>query len=130
MKEIKRGYVKWTDEDGTYHKELLTDHPELLAKATDRQKIAAEEARRLNDDAEKQMNIDAASVVEDASKTLVALKAAPVDVLTTGDLVAITDDKGQEKIVPATDHISSVSLDTPVEVKQQTQPSKTDTTGA
>lgn len=49
-REIKRGYVKWTDSDGNFHKELLVNHPDLLKDASDAQKRAAEEASMLTDE--------------------------------------------------------------------------------
>lgn len=101
--EIKRGYVKWEDADGL-HKELLSDYPEMLAKASAEQKISAEEARRLNEDGEKQT---AKNEGQDFAKlTLEALVKAPADVLTTGDLIAVDDGKGGEKIVPADDVVA------------------------
>lgn len=45
--DIKRGYVKWTDENGVFHKEPLYLHPDLLATATDEQKRDAEAVRVL-----------------------------------------------------------------------------------
>lgn len=47
-KEVKRGYVKWTDEDGVFHKEPLYDHPELLAKASDNEKEYARQLKEMN----------------------------------------------------------------------------------
>lgn len=99
--EIKRGYVKWTDEDGVFHKEPLADHPELLEKANTFQKIAAEEVRRLNEDAEKKEEDFEAWAKKNAEETLEALESAPEHVLTTGDLTVADDGNGDEIIVPA-----------------------------
>lgn len=46
--EIKRGYVKWTDSEGVFHKELLKSHPDLYEEATEEQKLAADEAAELS----------------------------------------------------------------------------------
>lgn len=51
-KVISRGYVKWTDKDGVFHKEMLVDHPDMLAKATDEQKLDAEIVEQSHKDAE------------------------------------------------------------------------------
>ena len=85
-KEVKRGYVKWEDENGVLHKELLSDHPELLKAASPREQLAAEEAKRMNAAGEK----TATETEEEGNKfyldTLADLKAAPADVLTAADL--------------------------------------------
>lgn len=99
MKEIKRGYVKWTDENGVFHKEPLADHPELLAKASPKEQIAAEEVVRLNAAAEAQIAETEGDVEEDQLETLEALKTAPEHVLTTGQLTTEVVD-GEEIIVP------------------------------
>lgn len=52
-KVIQRGYVKWIDKEGVFHKEPLFKHPEMLAKATDEQKVAAEEVKVSIEQAEK-----------------------------------------------------------------------------
>ena len=111
--DIKRGYVKWTDKDGVFHKELLSDHAAELAKASPEQQLAAEEARRLADDGEKQTKIDEAVGADTVKETLTALKAAPADVLTSSDLVAVDDGKGGEKIVPNTERVTSNTLNDP-----------------
>jgi hypothetical protein len=98
--EIKRGYVKWTDENGVFHKEPLADHPELLDKASPAQQIAAEEVRRLNAHAEEVLAERKADAADEQWDTLEALQDAPETVLTTGDLVAVSVD-GEEMIVPA-----------------------------
>jgi hypothetical protein len=85
-KVIKRGYVKWTDSDGVFHKEPLSDHPELLADATDEQKLQAEEVRRLNEAGADAMAVAEETGSSEAADTLVALKAAPPSVLTAAQL--------------------------------------------
>lgn len=90
-KVISRGYVKWTDEDGVFHKEPLYDHPEMLAKATPAEQLAAEEARRLNAAAEEYYSGVEDTAEQDARDTLEALKEAPEDVRTSGELVAELD---------------------------------------
>ena len=52
-KVLVRGYAKWTDENGVFHKELATEHPELLAKATEEEKTSAQEALEYHEQAEK-----------------------------------------------------------------------------
>lgn len=99
MKEIKRGYVKWTDENGVFHKEPLADHPELLAKASPKEQIAAEEVVRLNAAAEAQIAETEGDIEEDQLETLEALKTAPEHILTTGQLTTEVVD-GEEIIVP------------------------------
>lgn len=99
-KEIRRGYVKWTDEDGVFHKEPLHEHPELLAQASAAEQIAAEEARRLNEAAEEYLESRDDHVEEDQLNTLEALQEAPDDVLTASELVAVADEDGNEIIVP------------------------------
>lgn len=85
-KTVKRGYVRWEDENG-FHKEPLADHPELLASASPKEQLRAEEARRLNAAAEEYLE-EAAESEEDAAKeALVELKKAPEDVLTADQLV-------------------------------------------
>lgn len=79
-KVLKRGYVKWTDETG-FHKEPAYLHPELLADASVKEQIAAEEARRLNEEAELALLVDS-----DDELLLEELKAAPSDVLTVAQL--------------------------------------------
>lgn len=86
-KVIKRGYVKWTDEDGVFHKEPLSDHPDMLKDASPQDQLAAEEVRRMNAAAEEM----AEKPVEDNTKeVLEELKAAPDDVLTAA---ALTEDE-------------------------------------
>lgn len=46
-KELKRGYVKWEDENG-FHKEPAYLHPDMLENASDVEKIDAENVRVLN----------------------------------------------------------------------------------
>lgn len=52
-KVLVRGYVKWTDENGVFHKELASEHPELLDKATEAEKLSAQEALEYHEQAEK-----------------------------------------------------------------------------
>lgn len=107
--EIRRGYVKWTDEDGVFHKEPLHEHPELLAKASAAEQIAAEEVRRLNEAAEEYLEKREDTVEEDQWETLGALQEAPDYVLTTNQLT--TDADGE--IVPVPEEpITSTDLDT------------------
>ena len=80
-KEIKRGYVKWEDENGVLHKELLSDHPELLKTASPREQLAAEEAKRMAA-VEKPQEEDNELYLD----TLEDLKAAPADILTGAEL--------------------------------------------
>lgn len=85
-REIKRGYVKWTDENGVFHKELLSDHPELLKEASPKQQLAAEEAKRQADQAEK-ITVESESTQEELLlETLHDLKAAPADVTSAAEL--------------------------------------------
>lgn len=102
MKEIKRGYVKWEDENG-FHKEPLADHPELLASASVREQLHAEEARRLNAAAEDYLDAADEDAEDLQQDTLEALKEAPEDVLTAGQLVAADDGHGETIIVPASE---------------------------
>lgn len=95
-KVVKRGYVKWTDENGVFHKEPLADHADMLAQASDLEKLRAEEVRRLNDaadvneaDRDKQAN-------EEAREALQALKAAPEEVLTVSQL---DESEQQEEVI-------------------------------
>ena len=85
-KQIKRGYVKWTDENGVFHKEPLADHPELLADASPRDQLQAEEVRRLNAAAEEFTTEREESAEDQTREALQDLKAAPADVLTAADL--------------------------------------------
>lgn len=110
-KEIKRGYVKWTDDDGVFHKEPLADHPELLAKASPREQIAAEEVVRLNEAAAKQIAETEAEAEGDEVETLEALKSAPDHILTTGQLTVAEVD-GEEIIVPV-DEVEPLVLSAP-----------------
>ncbi len=87
-KEVNRGYVKWTDEDGVFHKEPLADHPELLVKASPREQLAAEEAKRMNAAGEKEMQKTKEEGDELFLDTLADLKAAPEEVLTGTQLVS------------------------------------------
>lgn len=100
-KEIKRGYVKWTDSDGNFHKEPLADHPELLADASLKEQIQAEEAKRLNAAGEEAIQDDEHEAEKDQVETLAALKKAPDDVLTTGDLAVVDHGDGVGRIEPA-----------------------------
>jgi len=86
-KVVKRGYVKWTDEDGVFHKEPLADHPEMLTKAEPVEQLRAEEARRLNASAEEQVEEAKETRDEDFKETLAALKKAPDEVHTAAELV-------------------------------------------
>lgn len=45
--EIKRGYVKWTDKEGVFHKEPLWKHKDLLAEASPEQYAIAMEVKAL-----------------------------------------------------------------------------------
>lgn len=96
-KEVKRGYVKWTDEDGVYHKEPLVDHPELLKAASPKEQLAAEEVRRLNEAAEESEKPD-----EDAEilETLDELKKAPDEVLVAADLDETESEPSNEPLDP------------------------------
>lgn len=85
-KIVKRGYVKWTDEDGVFHKEPLADHPELLAKASPTEQLRAEEVRRLNAAADEAVEEKKSDADADTKETLEALKSAPEEVLTAGQL--------------------------------------------
>lgn len=86
-KEVKRGYVKWTDDDGVFHKEPLINHPELLAKASPAEQLAAEEVRRLNASAEEDVEEDKEEANENIEEVLEDLKKAPEDVLTASQLI-------------------------------------------
>jgi hypothetical protein len=102
-KEIKRGYVKWEDENG-FHKELLTDHPELLAKATPIQQLAAEEAKRSEAaavESAKEDEKDAEATVED---TLEALRSAPPEVITATQLAEEVPESGSEETDESEEH--------------------------
>ena len=85
-KVIKRGYVKWTDDDGVFHKEPLSDHAELLQGSSPKDQLYAEEARRLNAAAEKQTEETEKENQDTTKDTVDALKAAPHDVLTAAQL--------------------------------------------
>ena len=85
-KVIRRGYVKWTDDDGVFHKEPLADHPELLTSATPEQQLEAEEVRRLNAAGEEALRAQDDAHIDDIAETLIALKAAPEEVLTAAEL--------------------------------------------
>lgn len=101
VKEISRGYVKWTDENG-FHKEPLYDHPDLLASASPEDQLAAEEARRLNQAAEQTLEARDADAEVETTEVLEALKAAPDDVLTAAQLVeADVDGDGKTEFVEA-----------------------------
>ena len=106
--EIKRGYVKWTSEDGVFHKEPLANHPELLASATPRQQLQAEEARRLNEAASEAEESREETADSDAEDTLEALREAPEDVLTATELVSALD---EAETVPASAAQEEVSGD-------------------
>jgi hypothetical protein len=90
-KIVNRGYVRWTDDDGVFHKEPLYDHPDLLAKASPAEQLAAEEARRLNASAQEYYDSQEDNAEKDAVDTLKALKAAPEEILTSAELVADQD---------------------------------------
>jgi hypothetical protein len=100
-KVIKRGYVKWTDADGVFHKEPLADHPELLASATDSQKLQAEEVRRLNEAGADAQAAASEENTQDTADALAALKAAPPSVLTASQLDEVI-------VAPAQDAVSVV----------------------
>lgn len=91
-KVVSRGYVKWTDEDGVFHKEPLYKHEDMLAKASPAEKLAAEEVRRLNAAAEEFYADRDEDVNEDLLDTLDALKEAPEDIHTAAELVAELDE--------------------------------------
>jgi hypothetical protein len=78
-KVIVRGYVKWTDKDGVFHKEMLADHPDMLAKATEEQKAQAEEVVALHKSAEKFLALQE----EPAEET--EIKSAAEETVTTKD---------------------------------------------
>lgn len=90
-KEIKRGYVKWTDEDGVFHKEPLVDHPELFDDANPEQQLVAEEVRRLNAAAV----VDQEEMKEEEEQwtldKLHALQGAPKEILTADQLEEIPE---------------------------------------
>lgn len=99
-KEISRGYVKWYDDDGTFHKEPLADHPDMLADATPAQQLDAEEAKRLNAAGEEALKVDDKQQEEEIKTALEELKAAPKDILTADQLDAEplkTDNAGEIK---------------------------------
>jgi len=96
VKEVKRGYVKWTDENGVFHKEPLVDHPELLAKASPEEQLAAEEARRLNAAAEEFLADREEDGEEAIVEALADLKAAPEEVLTASQLTEEAPMSGAE----------------------------------
>lgn len=102
-KVVRRGYVKWTDKDGVFHKELLSEHPDLMTDASPEEQLATEEARRLNGAAKEFLEARDAENDDDVADTLEALKDAPDDVLTASDLVAVIDDEGNEVILPASE---------------------------
>ncbi|RZK45219.1 MAG: hypothetical protein EOO61_00755 [Hymenobacter sp.] len=86
-KVIKRGYVKWEDENG-FHKEPLSDHPELLAKASPREQLYAEEVKRQNTQAEQLVAENEDDAEQDTKDTLEALKAAPEEIVSATQLTA------------------------------------------
>src|SRR6476646_2145337 len=86
QKEVKRGYVKWTDADGVFHKELLSEHPELLADASPKEQLYAEEARRQSELAEDLVAQDEENAEELILDTVEALKAAPDEVVSAAQL--------------------------------------------
>lgn len=87
QKEVKRGYVKWYDTDGVFHKEPLADHPELLKDASPREQLAAEEAKRMNAAGEREVEETKEEGDQLYLDTLADLKAAPEEVLTGIQLV-------------------------------------------
>lgn len=100
-KEVKRGYVKWTDEDGVFHKEPLVDHPELLEDASPEEQLIAEEVRRLNGQAEVEVMEAEEDNDQDLLDTLHALQGAPEDVLTAAQL---TDEPEAPAAAPEDPH--------------------------
>ena len=108
MKEIKRGYVKWEDENG-FHKEPLYKHPDLLADASVEEQIAAEEVRRLNEAAEEFQEETDEDAEQEAWDVLHALKGAPDDVLTVAQLA---EDSDGEPLPEAAEIITSEDLHT------------------
>lgn len=92
-KEVKRGYVKWVDEDGVFHKEPLVDHPQLLKNASPREQLAAEEAKRMNAAVETVEEDSEEAQDELFLDTLADLKAAPADVLTASQLEVTEETK-------------------------------------
>lgn len=115
-KVIKRGYVKWTDEFGVFHKEPLANHPELLAAASVEDQIAAEEARRLNEAAEFYEIERLTDVHEAEVKTLDALKAAPEEVLVAAQLA--TDEHG-DPIPEKAEEVTSADMSLNTEVVEK-----------
>lgn len=91
-KVIKRGYVKWVDEKGVRHKEPLYKHPELLKDASPEEQLAAEEARRLNEAAEKTLEARDSERGGEVLEVLEALKEAPADVLIAAELERVKID--------------------------------------
>jgi hypothetical protein len=79
-KVVKRGYVKWEDENG-FHKEPLSDHPELLAAASPREQLYAEEVKRQLEATPQPENDD-----EDIMETVEALRAAPEEIVSATQL--------------------------------------------
>lgn len=83
---IRRGYVKWTDPEGVFHKEPLVDHPDLLATASAQEQLQAEEARRLNESAELAELSDEADAEAETLEVLEELKKATDDIITAAQL--------------------------------------------
>lgn len=96
-KEIKRGYVKWTDENGVFHKEPLVDHKELFEDATPEQQLAAEEVRRLNAAAAEEQEDNEEDAEQWTLDKLHALQGAPKEILTADQL---PDDMVEEDTRP------------------------------
>lgn len=85
-KEVKRGYVKWEDENG-FHKEPLSDHPDLLADASPREQLYAEEVKRHNALADTHFEQEEKSQDEVIEEALEELKSAPPEVISAASLV-------------------------------------------
>lgn len=112
-KTVKRGYVRWTDENGVFHKEPLANHPDLLASASPQEQLRAEEARRLNAAAEEAAAEVSESEEKDLKDTLAALKAAPEEVHTAAQLVeeepasAASEPVSEDSALPSDEPIDS-----------------------
>ncbi len=105
--EIKRGYVKWTSEDGVFHKEPLFEHPDLLASASPEEQLRAEEVRRLNEAASVESENREEAAEEDAVDTLEALREAPAEILTASALVGALEEAEAEPASAAEEPVSS-----------------------
>jgi hypothetical protein len=98
VKEIKRGYVKWTDENG-FHKEPLVDHPELLKAVSEKEQLKAEEVARLNESAEEFQANSEKTAEADYAEALEVLKTS--DALTAAEAYAEIDQAEAPVAAPA-----------------------------